>query len=107
MIKEKFHDGVKMNWILSILTLLLSSNAFALGPIPNGTYTGTETCNGSSYSTILILTDNTMKWDDQVNAFDFGPDSSGFIDVRAVSSMTGSGQGHSSANGLHDDFTFD
>ncbi len=96
-----------MNWILTTLTLLVGINAFALGPIPNGTYTGTETCSVGSFPTQMIFTDNSMKWDDQVNAFEFDAKSNGFFKVKSISGMTGSGLGHFTDNGVHYEIIFD
>ena len=84
-----------------ILLLLFGVPAFALGPIPNGTYKGNEICNGTAYPTTMILSDNTLKWDDQTTAFDFGPNSNGFFSLRSVSGMAGSGLGHFTTDGLH------
>ena len=100
--------GVKMNWILSTFALFIGFNAFALGPIANGTYTGTETCGSiGSFPTRMIFTDNSMQWDDQVNAFEFDANSNGFFKVKSVSGMKGSGIGHFTDNGFHYEIIFD
>ncbi|MGZ3655939.1 MAG: hypothetical protein ACXVB9_09010 [Bdellovibrionota bacterium] len=96
-----------MNKIFPALTLLFGFNAFALGPIPNGTYKGTETCNGMSFPSALTLTDKTMAWGGQVNSFEFGPNSNGFFTLKPISGQTGSGQGHFTDNGLHYEVTYD
>ncbi len=95
-----------MSRILYALTFLIGLNAFALGPIPNGMYKGTEVCNGSSYPTVMTFTDNTLKWDDQLDEFVFGPDSNGFFNLKSISGATGSGQGHFTSNGLHYEVTY-
>ena len=96
-----------MNWILNAIAFLFSLNAFALGPIPNGTYTGTETCAGSSYPTRMIYADKTLRWDNEIYAFDFDSNSNGFFNVKTTSGMTGSGLGHFTDSGLHYEIIFD
>jgi len=89
------------------LTTFISVNAFALGPILNGTYAGTETCGADSFSTRMVFTDETLAWGDQVNAFEFDANSNGFFKVKATSGMAGSGLGHFTKNGLHYEIIFD
>jgi hypothetical protein len=93
----------------SILFVMMFTtvNAFALGPIPNGTYTGTETCSVGSFPTRMIIADDSMKWDDQVNSFEFDANSNGFFKVKSASGMTGSGLGHFTDSGLHYEIVFD
>jgi hypothetical protein len=82
-------------------------NAFALGPIPNGTYSGTETCNGYSFPSSMTLTDTTMDTGAQLNEFSFGPDSHGFFTIKPLRGMTGIGLGHFTENGMHFEVTYD
>jgi hypothetical protein len=96
-----------MNLVLAAAILFVSSNAFALGPIPNGTYAGTENCSVGSYPTQLTFTDTTLAWDGQTNSFDFGPNSNGFFKVSTTSGMSGSGLGHFTENGVHYEIVFD
>jgi hypothetical protein len=90
-----------------LLITFFSANVFALGPIPNGTYLGNETCSVGSFSTRLTFTDTTMKWDDQINSFEFDANTNGFFNVRSVSGMSGHGLGHFITNGFHYEIIFD
>src|SRR6185295_19191656 len=88
------------------LALLSSLNAYALGPIPNGTYTGTETCTGyPPFPTRLVFTDNTLKWDEQTLAVD--ADVNGFFKLHSLDGMNGIGIGHFTKDGLHYEVVFD
>lgn len=51
--------------VLSLSALLVSANAFALGPIPNGVYSGKITCSAPStdpfeIETTITVTDTTL-----------------------------------------------
>lgn len=93
-----------MNRIV-FLGILLSLKAFALGPIPNGTYTGSETCTGyDPISTRVEISDTSMKWDDLTYAFD--TDRNGFFKVHTLDG-SGTGLGHFTADGVHYEVIFD
>ncbi|MGZ6331949.1 MAG: hypothetical protein ACXWP5_04975 [Bdellovibrionota bacterium] len=89
---------------LSLLSFLMGLNAFALGPIPNGTYTGTENCNGTAFPSQMIVADRSLDWDGQL---DFDSDSYGFFKLKSTSGMKGSGLGHFTENGLHYELILD
>ena len=96
-----------MNWLLSTFTLLIGFNAFALGPIPNGTYKGTEICNGTSYPIQMVFTDTTLSWAGQLDSFEFDSNSNGFFKLKPISGLTGNGLGHFTENGLHYEVVYD
>jgi hypothetical protein len=99
-------QGATMNRLIILLTLALTPNAFALGPIPNGTYSGSENCTGySPIPSTLVITDSTVKWDDQTLAFD--ADINGFFKMHTLDGMNGTGMGHFTKDGLHYEVTFD
>jgi hypothetical protein len=94
-----------VNRLIFFLTLLSSLNAFALGPIPNGTYTGTENCTGSPpIADRFVITDNTMEWDDLKLAFDVDPN--GFFKMHSLDGSD-TGMGHFTKDGLHFEAIFD
>lgn len=89
-----------MKRLVLVLTLLSGMNAFALGPIPNGTYTGLENCSGyPSMSTRFVVTDTTMQWDEQTLAFE--ADRNGFFRMHSLNGDTTNAIGHFTKNGLH------
>lgn len=95
-----------MNRLIIFLTLVLTPNAFALGPIPNGTYAGSENCTGyAPIASRLVITDKTMNWDDQTLAFD--ADINGFFKMHTLDGMNGTGVGHFTKDGIHYEVTFD
>lgn len=94
-----------MNRLIFFMTLLSSLNAFALGPIPNGTYTGTENCTGYPPITDrFVITDNTLEWDDLKLAFDVDPN--GFFKMHSLDGSA-SGLGHFTKDGLHFEAIFE
>lgn len=94
-----------MKRVISILGLMVGIEAIALGPIPNGQYVGTEKCTGYPVSqSTIVLTDNTLGWDGQQNAFTI--DANGFFTMNSVSGLTGNGLGHFTVNGLHYEVVF-
>ena len=95
-----------MNRLIFFLTLLSSLNAFALGPIPNGTFTGTENCTGyHPVASRLVITDSTMTWDDSKLAFDV--DANGFFKMHSLEGSSGTGLGHFTKDGLHFEVIFE
>ncbi|HVA67373.1 MAG TPA: hypothetical protein VNK24_10690 [Elusimicrobiota bacterium] len=93
---------------LATLALILfgAVNAYALGPIPNGTYAGNIKCSGQAgEEKTIIVNDTTMSWDEQKREFTAG--ASGYFTIRSVTGVAGSGHGYFTPYGLHYDFTFE
>jgi len=87
------------NLKLQVLALFFGINAYALGPIPNGTYQGTQTCGGEAAPSTLIITDSGFSDGQQENAM--VADANGYFSLNSVSGFNETGYGHFTADGLH------
>jgi hypothetical protein len=78
----------------------LTAPARALGPIPNGSYVGSETCTGyGTFKETLVFDDNSIVWDGQKNVFTV--DENGYFTMQTANGMDGHAMGHFTKNGMH------
>ncbi len=99
-----------MRSLFFIISTLFISSAYALGPIPNGKYSGKMNCvshnrdYNSESDNVITITDTRMDWvaGDQSSDKEFIFDELGFFQIK---SADGVGQGYTSGNALHFEFT--
>jgi len=99
---------------LAAVSLFVSSSAFALGPLPDGMYSGALSCVSANHtydsrsSTTILVEDtaltmaSTTNGQKEENRKDFTIDALGFLKVKAPN---GSGRGYLTENGVHYDIT--